>query len=90
MRIATRILVTSLLTLRCAHAHTHTDGVVDLVSIYDHLAFSEYSLGNVKRAAMYTRELLQNGRASLYQRVWESSNYNMLYLEILSAGLFRP
>lgn len=34
---------------------------VDLTLVYDHLSFSEYQLGNVKRAAQYTRDLLQNG-----------------------------
>lgn len=29
--------------------------------VYDHLAFSEYKLGNIKRAAQYTKDLLQNG-----------------------------
>ncbi|XP_064393719.1 prolyl 4-hydroxylase subunit alpha-1-like isoform X2 [Halichondria panicea] len=35
-------------------------GDVDLVSIYDHLSFSEYSIGNLKRAAGYNKDLLQN------------------------------
>ena len=38
---------------------------VDLALVYDHLAFSEYQLGNIKKAAQYTRDLLQNGRHSL-------------------------
>lgn len=35
---------------------------VDLSEVYDHLAFSEYELGNIKKATQYTRDLLQNGR----------------------------
>lgn len=34
---------------------------LDFVLVYDHLAFSEYKLGNLKKAAQYTRDLLQNG-----------------------------
>ena len=34
---------------------------LDLSEVYDHLAFSEYQLGNIKRAMQYTRDLLQNG-----------------------------
>ncbi|CAI8018519.1 Prolyl 4-hydroxylase subunit alpha-2 [Geodia barretti] len=33
---------------------------VDLSGVYDHLSFAEYKLGNLKRAAHYTRLLLQN------------------------------
>lgn len=33
---------------------------IELASIYDHLAYAEYKLGNVKRAMQYTRDLLQN------------------------------
>lgn len=39
---------------------------VDLAEVYDHLAFSEYQLGNVKRATQYTRDLLQNGEWAGY------------------------
>ncbi|XP_019849479.1 PREDICTED: prolyl 4-hydroxylase subunit alpha-2-like isoform X2 [Amphimedon queenslandica] len=35
-------------------------GTVDIPSIYDHLSFAEYSLGNIKKASQYTRELLQH------------------------------
>ena len=37
-----------------------TEGV-DLTLVYDHLAFAEYSLGNMLRALQYTKDLLQNG-----------------------------
>ena len=33
---------------------------VQLVDIYDHLAFAEYELGNLRRASQFTKELLQN------------------------------
>jgi prolyl 4-hydroxylase len=36
---------------------------VDLTEVYDHLAYAEFKLGNVKRAAHYTRLLLQNDPA---------------------------
>ena len=39
---------------------SHSD--VDLALVYDHLAFSEYQLGNIKKATQYTRDLLQNGK----------------------------
>lgn len=44
---------------------------LDLVLVYDHLAFSEYQLGNIKRAAQYTQDLLQNGKSCVcvYVRV---------------------
>lgn len=35
---------------------------LDLALVYDHLAFAEYKSGNFKRAAQYTKDLLQNGR----------------------------
>ena len=41
------------------------DSEVDLVDVLDHLAFNEYQLGNVKRAAQYTEQLLQNGEEQL-------------------------
>lgn len=34
---------------------------LDLSLVYDHLAYSEYQLGNMKRATQYTRDLIQNG-----------------------------
>ena len=34
---------------------------MDLTEVYDHLSFAEFKLGNVKRAAHYTRLMLQNG-----------------------------
>lgn len=34
---------------------------MDLADVYDHLAYSEYQLGNIRRATQYTRDLLQNG-----------------------------
>jgi hypothetical protein len=34
---------------------------VDLIEVYDHLAFSEYQLGNIRKAYQYTKDLLQNG-----------------------------
>ena len=40
--------------------HRYSD--VDLALVYDHLAFSEYKLGNIKKATQYTRDLLQNGQ----------------------------
>ena len=36
---------------------------MDLTEVYDHLAYAEFKLGNVKRAAHYTRLLLQNGQS---------------------------
>ena len=33
---------------------------VDLTEVYDLLSFAEFKMGNVKRAAHYTRLLLQN------------------------------
>ncbi|XP_065912697.1 prolyl 4-hydroxylase subunit alpha-1-like isoform X1 [Dysidea avara] len=33
---------------------------VDIVDIYDHLSYSEYKLGNIKKAIQYSRDLLQN------------------------------
>ena len=38
---------------------------VDLTQVYDHLSYAEFQLGNVKRAAHYTRLMLQNGGHSL-------------------------
>ena len=35
---------------------------VDLSEVYDHLSFAEFKLGNIKRAAHYTRVVLQNGQ----------------------------
>ena len=35
---------------------------VDLALVHEHLAFSEYQLGNIKKATQYTRDLLQNGK----------------------------
>ena len=37
-----------------------TEGI-DLTLVYDHLAFAEYSLGNLRKALQYTKDLLQNG-----------------------------
>ena len=34
---------------------------IDLTLVYDHLAFAEYSLGNLRKALQYTKDLLQNG-----------------------------
>ena len=36
-----------------------TDGV-ELADIYDHLAFAEYKIGNLRRASQFTKDLLQN------------------------------
>ena len=38
-----------------------SDSDIDLPLVYDHLAFSEYQLGNMKKATQYNRDLLQNG-----------------------------
>ena len=51
------------------HILTLAGGDVDLVSIYDHLSFSEYSIGNLKRAAGYNKDLLQNGEFARTCRV---------------------
>ena len=36
------------------------DQDVSLVEVYDHLSFAEYSLGNIRRAKQFTKDLLQN------------------------------
>jgi len=41
---------------------------LDLALVYDHLSYAEYKLGNLKKAAQYTRDLLQNGKGSTEQR----------------------
>lgn len=33
---------------------------VELADIYDHLAFAEYKMGNLRRASQFTKDLLQN------------------------------
>jgi hypothetical protein len=40
-----------------------TEGI-DLTLVYDHLAFAEYSLGNYRKAMLYTKDLLQNGTSA--------------------------
>ncbi|CAI7999257.1 Prolyl 4-hydroxylase subunit alpha-2 [Geodia barretti] len=46
-------------TLRLLDEEGHSS-TVDLSDVYDHLSFAEYKLGNLKRAAHYTRLMLQN------------------------------
>ena len=47
---------------------------LDLTLAYDHLAYAEYKLGNLKKAVQYTRDLLQNGEdiAGGHSSVWDN------------------